>query len=102
MILGEDICRKNFGEYSNSLLSATGHGRKSNRGRLGSRKKLSSENTGNIMCWNNWQKGHNRTQCVVAKAVLNVSVDVSDDAILCCVEEYCESWVMGIRVPHSM
>lgn len=52
MILGEDIHRRNSGEYLNYLLSATGHGRKSNRGRLGSRNKPSSENTGNITCWN--------------------------------------------------
>ncbi|GKA32118.1 hypothetical protein Tco_0718485 [Tanacetum coccineum] len=31
MILGEDILRRNSREYPNTLLSATGHGRKSNR-----------------------------------------------------------------------
>ncbi|GKA28691.1 hypothetical protein Tco_0714936, partial [Tanacetum coccineum] len=31
MILGEDIRRRSSGEYPNSLLSATGHGKKSNR-----------------------------------------------------------------------
>ncbi|GKF56675.1 hypothetical protein Tco_0167015 [Tanacetum coccineum] len=27
---------------------------------------------------------------------MNVFVDVSDDALLCCVEEYCESWDMDL------
>ncbi|GJU22194.1 hypothetical protein Tco_1155536 [Tanacetum coccineum] len=63
MILGEDIRRRKFGEYLNSLLSATGHGRKSNRGRSGSRKKSPSKNTGNITCWNYGENGHIRSQC---------------------------------------
>ncbi|GKC97844.1 hypothetical protein Tco_1168119 [Tanacetum coccineum] len=45
MILGEDIRMRNSGEYPNSLLSATGQGRMSNRGRSGSRNKSASENT---------------------------------------------------------
>ncbi|GKB12893.1 hypothetical protein Tco_0846816 [Tanacetum coccineum] len=61
MILGEDIRRRNFGEYPNSLLSATGHRRKSNRGRSLSRKNSPSENTKNIMCWNYGQKRHIRS-----------------------------------------
>ncbi|GJV39806.1 hypothetical protein Tco_1418246 [Tanacetum coccineum] len=39
MILGEDIHRGNSKEYLNSLSSATGHVKKSNRGRSRSRKK---------------------------------------------------------------
>ncbi|GJW21721.1 hypothetical protein Tco_0032343 [Tanacetum coccineum] len=71
MILGEDIRRRKFGEYLNSLLSATGHGRKSNRGRSGSRKKSPSENTRNFTCWNYKENGHIR-------------------------KEYCESLVMDL------
>nr|GEY02780.1 retrovirus-related Pol polyprotein from transposon TNT 1-94 [Tanacetum cinerariifolium] len=96
MILGEDIRRRKFGEYPNSLLSATSHGRKSNRGRSGSRKKSPSENTRNITCWNYGQNRHIKSQCEAAKVAVNVFVDVSDDALLCCVEEYCESWVIDL------
>ncbi|GKC23072.1 hypothetical protein Tco_1025222 [Tanacetum coccineum] len=71
MILGEDIRRRKFGEYLNSLLSVTGHGRKSNRGRSGSRKKSPSENTRNFTCWNYKENGHIR-------------------------KEYCESLVMDL------
>ncbi|GJV21925.1 hypothetical protein Tco_1370945 [Tanacetum coccineum] len=52
MILGEDNRWRNSEEYLNSLLSVMGHGKKSNRGRSGSRKKLALENTTNITCWN--------------------------------------------------
>ncbi|GJS07452.1 retrovirus-related pol polyprotein from transposon TNT 1-94 [Tanacetum coccineum] len=96
MILSEDIRRRNSKEYLNFLLSATGNGRKSNRGRLGSRKKSPSENTGNITCWNYGQKGHIKSQCETPKGVVNVSADIYDDALLCCVKQYCESWVMDL------
>ncbi|GJZ62258.1 hypothetical protein Tco_0618395 [Tanacetum coccineum] len=39
-------------------------------------------------------KGHIKSQCGAAKGVLNVSMDAFDDALLCCIEEYHESWVM--------
>ncbi|GJR10691.1 retrovirus-related pol polyprotein from transposon TNT 1-94 [Tanacetum coccineum] len=94
LILGEDIRKRNSKEYLNSLVSVTGHGNKSNRGRSGSRKKSASENTGNITCWNCGKKWHIKSQCEAAKGVVNVSMDAFDDALLCCVEEYCESWVM--------
>ncbi|GJW54919.1 NB-ARC domains-containing protein [Tanacetum coccineum] len=35
-----------------------------------------------------------RSKCEDAKGVVNVSMDAFDDALLCCIEEYCESWVM--------
>ncbi|GJZ23355.1 SNF2-related, N-terminal domain-containing protein [Tanacetum coccineum] len=40
--------------------------------------------------------GHIRSQCEAVKGVVNVSIDVSDDAMLCCVEEYCESSVKDV------
>ncbi|GJZ55706.1 hypothetical protein Tco_0610899 [Tanacetum coccineum] len=33
-------------------------------------------------------------QCEAAKGAVNVSMDAFDDALLCCIEEYHESWVM--------
>nr|GEW66920.1 retrovirus-related Pol polyprotein from transposon TNT 1-94 [Tanacetum cinerariifolium] len=94
MIIGEDIRKRNYKEYPNSLLSVTGHGKKSNRSRSGSRKKLASGNTGNITCWNCGKKRDIINQCEATKGVVNVSMDAFDDALLCCVEEYYESWVM--------
>nr|GEZ50051.1 retrovirus-related Pol polyprotein from transposon TNT 1-94 [Tanacetum cinerariifolium] len=94
MIIREDIRKRNYEEYPNSLLSATGHGKKSNRSRSRSRKKLASENTGNITCWNYGKKRDIINQCEATKGVVNVSMDAFDDALLCCVEEYYESWVM--------
>ncbi|GKB19826.1 hypothetical protein Tco_0853749 [Tanacetum coccineum] len=52
-----DIRRRNYREYPNSLLSAMGHGRKSNQSRSGSKKKSASKNTRNITCWNCGKKG---------------------------------------------
>ncbi|GKE20641.1 hypothetical protein Tco_1432153 [Tanacetum coccineum] len=34
--------------------------------------------------------------CEAAKGVVNVSMDAFDDALLCCIEEYHESWVMDL------
>ncbi|GJT37305.1 hypothetical protein Tco_0937170 [Tanacetum coccineum] len=66
LILGQDIRRKTFGEYSNSLLSAEdkGRGRKQDRGQKHNRsrsklkKKGQSKNRQDITCWNYNQKGH--------------------------------------------
>ncbi|GJQ91220.1 RNA-directed DNA polymerase, eukaryota, reverse transcriptase zinc-binding domain protein [Tanacetum coccineum] len=83
MIFGEDIFRRNYGEYLNSLLSAMGHERKSNRGKSKSKKKPPSENIENIMCWNCGQKGHIRNKCEGEKARVDVTVEDSNDALLC-------------------
>ncbi|GJR97628.1 NB-ARC domains-containing protein [Tanacetum coccineum] len=39
-------------------------------------------------------EGHIKSQCEAAKGAVNVSMDAFDNALLCCIEEYHESWVM--------
>nr|GEV87845.1 retrovirus-related Pol polyprotein from transposon TNT 1-94 [Tanacetum cinerariifolium] len=100
LILGEDIRRKTFREYSNSLLCAEdkedkGRGRKQDRGkkqnksRSKSRKRCQSKNKQDITCWNCNQKGHFQNQCskpVASKdKEVNMEVRDYDDALICCV-----------------
>ncbi|GKA96579.1 hypothetical protein Tco_0818674 [Tanacetum coccineum] len=35
-----------------------------------------------------------KSQCEAAKGAVNISIDAFDDGLLCCIEEYHESWVM--------
>ncbi|GJX22832.1 retrovirus-related pol polyprotein from transposon TNT 1-94 [Tanacetum coccineum] len=79
LILGEDICRKTSGEYSNYLLSAEDKGRgrkqdkrqKQNRGRSKSKKRCQSKN--------------------------NQDITDYDDALVCCVENTNEDRIMDSR-----
>ncbi|GJU63923.1 hypothetical protein Tco_1245758 [Tanacetum coccineum] len=72
MILGKDIRMRNSEEYPNSLLSMSGHGKKSNLGRSGYMKKSTLENTGT-----------SHVETVGKKGILKV-------------KEYCESWLMDL------
>ncbi|GKE46575.1 retrovirus-related pol polyprotein from transposon TNT 1-94 [Tanacetum coccineum] len=106
LIIGEDICRKTSGEYSNSLLSVEDKGRgrkqdrgqKQNRGRSKSKKRRQSMNMQDITCWNYNQKGHFHNKC--SKPVLsrdkevNMAVRDYDDALICCVENTIDDRIM--------
>ncbi|GKC96804.1 hypothetical protein Tco_1162246 [Tanacetum coccineum] len=78
LILGEDICRKTSGEYSNSLLSAEDKGRgkkqdrgnKQNRGRSKSKKRTSKDKE------------------------VHMAVKDYDDALVCCVENTIDDRIM--------
>lgn len=104
LILSEDVRRRSIGESSSSLLSAEDRGRKSNRGgggrgRSKSRKRGQSKNRSDITCWNCKEKGHFRNQCPKpsadkGKKEVNMAVDSEDDALICCVENSTESWIM--------
>ncbi|GKE94115.1 hypothetical protein Tco_1578970, partial [Tanacetum coccineum] len=79
LILGKDIRRKTFGDYSNSLLSALDKGRgrkqdrrqKQNRGRLKSTKRASKDKE------------------------VNMAVRDYDDVLVCCVENMIEDRIMN-------
>ncbi|GKA70618.1 retrovirus-related pol polyprotein from transposon TNT 1-94 [Tanacetum coccineum] len=106
LILGEDIRRKTFGEYSNSLLSAEEKGRgrkqdrgqKQNRSRSKSKKRGQSKNRQDIMCWNCNQKGHFQNQC--SKPVtsrdkeVNMEAEDYDDILVCCVKNTINDRIM--------
>ncbi|GJR25593.1 putative RNA-directed DNA polymerase [Tanacetum coccineum] len=106
LILGEDIRRKTFEEYSNSLLSAEDkcRGRKQDRGqkqkrsRSKSKKRGQSKNRQDITCWNCNQKGHFQNQCLQTVASKNKEVHMAvrdyDDALVCCVENMIEDGIM--------
>ncbi|GKA06930.1 retrovirus-related pol polyprotein from transposon TNT 1-94 [Tanacetum coccineum] len=106
LILGEDICRKTSGEYSNSLLSAEDKGRgrkqdrgqKHNRSRSKSKKRGQSKNRQDITCWNCNQKGHFQNQCskpVTSKdKEVNMAARDYDDALVCCVENTIDDRIM--------
>ncbi|GKC39698.1 hypothetical protein Tco_1052082, partial [Tanacetum coccineum] len=40
-------------------------------------------------------EGHIKSQCKAVKGAVNVSMDAFDDALLCCIEKFYESWVMN-------
>ncbi|GJQ89640.1 retrovirus-related pol polyprotein from transposon TNT 1-94 [Tanacetum coccineum] len=106
LILGEDIRRKTYGEYSNSLLSAEDKGRgrkqdrgqKQNRSRSKSKKRGQSKNRQDIMCWNCNQKGHFQKQCL--KPVTSRDKEVNmvagdyDDTLVCCVKNTIDDRIM--------
>ncbi|GJR47128.1 retrovirus-related pol polyprotein from transposon TNT 1-94 [Tanacetum coccineum] len=102
----EDISRKTFGEYSNSLISTKEKGRgrkqdkgqKQNRGRSKSKKRAQSKNRQDITCWNCNQKGHFQNQCLKPVASrdkeVNMAARDSDDALVCCMENTIEDRIM--------
>lgn len=105
-ILGEDIRRRSTGESSSALLSTEGRGRKkersNNRGRSKSKgkrgnSKARKERT-DIKCWNCNENGHFRSQCTKPSADKNelhsATASDSDDALICCVEDAAEAWIM--------
>ncbi|KAK1417487.1 hypothetical protein QVD17_26616 [Tagetes erecta] len=103
LILGEDIRRKNSGESSSSLLSTERRGRRkergNSRGRSKSRNRSQSKPRKDIQCWNCKENGHFRSQCPKPstskeKKEVNAATDDSDDALICCVENSTESWIM--------
>ena len=104
LILGEDVRRRSAGEASSSLLSTEDRGRGSNRGgggrgRSKSRKRGQSKNRKDITCWNCKEKGHFKNQCPKpsadkGKKEVNMAADFEDDALICCVENSTESWIM--------
>ncbi|KAI3767934.1 hypothetical protein L2E82_18363 [Cichorium intybus] len=75
LILSEDVRRRSIGESSSSLLSTEDRGRKSNRGGGGRGRSKSRKR----------DKG---------KKEVNMAVDSEDDALICCVENSIESWIM--------
>lgn len=59
-----------------------------------------SKNRKDITCCNFREKGHFRNQCLKpssnkGKKEVNMDVDLKDDALICCVENSTESWIMN-------
>ena len=104
LILGEDVRRRSAGESSGSLLNTEDRGRSSNRrnggrGKSKTRKRSQSKNRKDITCWNCKEKGHFRNQCSKpladkGKEEMNMASDSEDDALICCVENSTESWIL--------
>ncbi|GJQ96498.1 retrovirus-related pol polyprotein from transposon TNT 1-94 [Tanacetum coccineum] len=100
LILGEDICRKTSGEYSNSLLSAEDKGRgrkqdrgqKQNRSRSKSKKRGQSKNRQDITCWNCNQKCFKPVTS--RDKEVNMAARDYDDALVCCVENMIDDRIM--------
>lgn len=100
-ILGEDIRRRSSGESSSALLSTEGRGRKTERGngrgRSKSRKRSQSKPRKDIQCWKCKETGHFRNQCPKqsdGNREVNAATDDSEEALICCVENSAESWIM--------
>ncbi|GJR65252.1 retrovirus-related pol polyprotein from transposon TNT 1-94 [Tanacetum coccineum] len=106
LILGEDIRRKTFREYSNSLLSAKDKdrgrkqekGQKQNRSRSKSKTRGQSKNRQDITCWNYNQKVHFQNQCskrVTSRGKeVNMATGYYDEALVCCVENTIDDRIM--------
>ncbi|KAD4889467.1 hypothetical protein E3N88_21540 [Mikania micrantha] len=106
LILGEDIRRRSSGESSSSLLSTESRGRRTDRGhsrsRSKSRKRGQSKPRKDITCWNCKENGHFKSQCpkpilTKEKKEVNAATECSEDeALICCVENTAESWIMDL------
>ncbi|KAK1410847.1 hypothetical protein QVD17_37388 [Tagetes erecta] len=79
LILGEDIKRKNSGESSSSLLSTERRGRRKERDNSRGRSQCPKLSTSK------------------EKKEVNAATDDSYDALICCVENSIESWIMDSR-----
>ncbi|KAD7116805.1 hypothetical protein E3N88_04073 [Mikania micrantha] len=96
------------GESSSSLLSTESRGRRTDRGhsrsRSKSRKKGQSKPRKDITCWNCKENGHFKSQCpkpilTREKKEVNAAIECSEDeALICCVENTTESWIMDSSV----
>ncbi|KAJ0496010.1 putative RNA-directed DNA polymerase [Helianthus annuus] len=104
LILNEESRRRNSRETS-SLLSTEGRGRSNNRGgnRGSSKSKQRSKSRPakprkDIQCWNCDEHGHFRSQCTKPhrdkKEVNSTTTSDSQDALICCVENTVEDWIM--------
>ncbi|KAJ0726248.1 putative RNA-directed DNA polymerase [Helianthus annuus] len=104
LILNEDSRRRNSGETS-SLLSTEGRGRSNNRGGNRGRSKSKRRSKSrpakprkDIQCWNCDEHGHFRSQCTKPhrdkKEVNATTASDSEDALICCVENTVEDWIM--------
>nr|GEW91463.1 retrovirus-related Pol polyprotein from transposon TNT 1-94 [Tanacetum cinerariifolium] len=69
------------------------------RGKSKMRKRSQSKNKKDITCWNYKERGHFRNQCTKpfadkGKKEMNMATDSEDDALICCVKNSTESWIM--------